>query len=250
MVEITLVVIAASENLGLHNYSYRKQCVILENFSLIFDRLMNNKPKKSLPLPAMIAIIGLIGTIVAAIIGIIPSLIAKPSTNGLPPPLPTGLPTPTPLPTVVGTPIAIGADIAASGPIGFTVKAYNVSLVVDEVLAYQTNSQGYTERPGYTHLLIKFRVMNDNPWIYIWRNDIIVIDDYSNEYHTWGDFGSDFPDVLDVSYNESVAGALAYRVPLAALDNNLTLRLETESYENIPLTIRIEIPLGTIVSQP
>ncbi len=210
---------------------------------------MNNKPKRlstSQSVTIVVALIGFIGAIGAAIIGIIPLLPAK-----LPPPLPTGLPTPTPLPTVVGTPLKVGADIAASGPIGFTVKAYDVSLVVDEVLAYRTDSKGNTEIPGYTDLLIKMRIVNQNPSVYIFsRGDIVVVDDFSNEYHTWGNLNSSFPDILSVAYNQSVVGGLVYRIPSAALDNNLVLVLDTISHETTNISIRIVIPLGIITSQP
>jgi hypothetical protein len=208
---------------------------------------MKNQFKKLITSPMIItAIIAFVATIVAAIIGIIPLLPAK-----LPAPLPTGRPSPTPMPTVVGTPINIGADIAASGPMGFMVNVYDVSLIVDEVIAYQTASNGISERPGYTFLLVKLRIANQNPQIFIWaRDDILVVDDYSNEYRTWGDLFSDFPDIISVSCNESVVGALVYRIPVAALNNNLILRLETVSYDVKPLTIRIEIPLGKITQQP
>lgn len=211
---------------------------------------MNKKTKKPIPLPIIVAIIGLIATILAALISVLPSLTAESSTNLLPPPLSTGLPSPTPMPTVVGTPINIGADIGASGPIGFTVKVYNVSLVVDEVLAYQTDSKGYTERAGYTNLLVKLRVANENPFIHFSKYDIIVVDDYSNQYHTWGNWGSDFPEITSIGYNQSMAGALVYRIPIAALTNNLILRLETTSYDTKPISIRIIISLGNVTSQP
>jgi hypothetical protein len=209
-----------------------------------------NKPKKTIPLPIIVAILGLIGALEAAIISIIPSLTAKSSDNLLPSPLPTGLPSPTPMPTVVGTPITIGADIGATGAIGFTVKVYNVSLVVDEVLAYQTDSKGYTERAGYTNLLVKLRIANENPFVHISKYDIIVVDDYSNEYHTWGNWGSDFPEITSVGYNQSAAGALVYRIPLAALNNNLVLMLETTSYDTKPISMRMIISLGNVTSQP
>lgn len=146
---------------------------------------MNNKPQKSFPLAIVVALIGLLGALGAAAINIIPSLTTKSSSELFPPPLPTGLPSPTPMPTVVGTPVNVGADIAASGPIGFTVKVYNVSLVVDEAIAYQTDSEGRTKIPGYTNLLVKLRIANENPFVNVSRYDILVIDDYSNEYHTW-----------------------------------------------------------------
>ena len=211
---------------------------------------MNNKPKKSLPLALVVALISLLGVLGAAIISIIPSFTAKSSDSLFPPPLPTGLPSPTPMPTVVGTPVAIGADIGASGPIGFAVKVYNVSLVVDEAIAYQTDSKGRTEIPGYTNLLVKVRIANENPFINISRYDILVIDDYSNEYQTWGNWGADFPEISNVSYNQSVAGVLVYRIPIAALNNNLVLMLETTSYDPKPISMRIIISLGTVTSQP
>lgn len=211
---------------------------------------MNNKPQKSFPLAIVVALIGLLGALGAAAINIIPSLTTKSSSGLFPPPLPTGLPSPTPMPTVVGTPVNVGADIAASGPIGFTVKVYNVSLVVDEAIAYQTDSEGRTEIPGYTNLLVKLRIANENPFVNVSRYDILVIDDYSNEYHTWGNLGVDFPEISNVSYNQSVAGVLVYRIPIAALNNNLVLLLETTSYDSKPISIRIIISLGVITSLP
>ena len=213
---------------------------------------MNTHPKRlstSHIIAIVVALIGLVGTVVAAFIGRIPSLSSE-LPSYLPPPLPTGLPSPTPLPTVVGTPVKVGADIAASGPIGFTVKVYNVSLVVDEVLAYRTDPRGVTEIPGYTDVLVKMRIVNENPRIYIWRGDILLVDDFSNDYRTWGSFYSNFPEISSVYYGQSVAGALVYRVPLAALENNLVLLLEAKYDEVKPLSIRIIVPLGTITSQP
>ncbi len=204
--------------------------------------------KKTFSITIVAALITLAGTITAAVIGIIPSLRVIEHIE-LPAPLPTGLPSPTPLPTVVGTPIDVGGDMVASGPVGFTIKVYGVSLVVDEALAYQTNSIGYTEIPGYTNLLVKLRIANENPSIYVWNRDILVVDDYSNQYRSWGGWGSDFPEISSVEYGQSASGALVYRIPIAALNNKPRLVLETSSFESNPLVIRLIVPLGVVPIQ-
>ena len=145
------------------------------------------------------------------------------------------MPSATPKPTVVGTPL-IGADIAAGGKVGFVVVANNISAIVDEVRAYQSNPEGFSAGEGYAFVVVKMRINNGSEWPIIGRSQLILIDDYSNQYSAWGVSGFDLPEIPVLKPGESASGAEVYKVPIPALTNALRLRLEASSQST-----RIEI---------
>lgn len=206
------------------------------------------------------AIAAVVGTIIAAIALIplfmdtvrsdTPQIIVAPLPTGLPP-----TPTPTPKPTVVGTPIPDFPGIAVIGRIGFITEANNISFVVDEVQAYLIDPDRNVEISGYSKVVVKLRVTNNNENTLISPYDITLVDDFSNEYVHWNVVGfEEFPRLPAVMYQESAAGALVYRVPIAALNNQLRVRLEdTEdiSLNDTYTDTRIEIMLDPIpLTQP
>lgn len=165
------------------------------------------------------------------------------SQTSIPTDQPIVIPTDAPEPTIVGTPL-IGADVAAGGRIGFTVVANGISLVVDEVRAYDRTFDGFLPIPGYAFVVVKLRVVIDG-WHILSGYEFLLVDDRDNRYR-WqtglatSGFNISLMPVL--SKGESWSGGMVYEVPVVALDNKLRLRLEPDPSLTLEkLSTRIEI---------
>jgi hypothetical protein len=171
-------------------------------------------------------ITGVFGLIIAVIGGIF--LLFQPSPQQtVIVDLPETIPTVTPKPTVVGTPI-MGADLAVGGKVGETIVANNVKMAVDKVTAYSQTSEGYPLSNGYVWVVVELRVFNgSNNYITIF--DFRLVDDFSNEYVTWGGYGNKLPALPNISIGQSGAGVISFQVPEPALAQKLRLSLKLES---------------------
>jgi len=164
----------------------------------------------------------------------------------MPPALPAGLPTVTPIPTVIGTPI-LGSNLGSSGPIGFSVTANEVTVLIDEVSAYRYNLSGWSAKDGYAFVIVKARIVNNSSY-YIRYEELQLVDDSDNRYLPqlllFEQFGlPGFPYGLNPI--ETASGALIYEVPVPAL-NNLRFRLDPRDSLLDEPRILLEIQVGEL----
>lgn len=133
--------------------------------------------------------------------------------------------------SVVGTPIP-GADAAAGGGVGFVVKAGGVSVIVNEVTAYEYS---HPSTEGYASVVVDLQINNQSSSYVIPYNDIVLVDDLSNQYVPWINRDG-LPEIKTADPGNSTSGFLSFNVPRPALNNDLRLRCEP-----IGRSVRIEI---------
>lgn len=180
--------------------------------------------------------------VVALCVLLVLAACTAPETNpepSPPPSTPTAASTATPLPTVVGTAIP-GPGMAVGGEIGHGVTANGISIVVDDVLAYDPDllEEPWYVQEGYALVVVRMWVGNKSTFP-VRAGHFVLVDDLSNQYAQWGAY-NDLPSIETVEPGQSVSGALTFKVPEPALDNALRLRCEPPGEDT-----RIEIYFGT-----
>ncbi|MBE2222512.1 MAG: hypothetical protein IAF02_13275 [Anaerolineae bacterium] len=129
----------------------------------------------------------------------------------------------------------------ASGSLGYPVLLNGVGI---EVLQAGLVAVEDTSNPNYVHIILTLTVTNESSDVVV-PPGMTLVDNHKNIYVSWQeplpyeDQLSPMP--LSVTTGEGITGNLVFIVPLAATQDNLRLRWESEQHQS-----RIDVFLGPL----
>ena len=129
----------------------------------------------------------------------------------------------------------------ASGSLGYPVLLNGVGI---EVLQAGLVATEDASNPDYVHIILTLTVTNESSDVVV-PPGMTLVDNHNNNYVSWQeplpyeDQLSPLP--LSVTTGEGITGNLVFIVPLAATQDNLRLRWESEQHQS-----RIDVFLGPL----